>query len=261
MWSDLKGFFQKFFKKNVEPLSTNLPPPPTEDFFETPIEDIMTQRGDIAFVYKADSFQKVVEMFLKTGFRSLPVCDEVLDNISGIITAHSILSIRESGMDQTNWCYHISHADFVPGSMTVREALQYFYKGYKSSLLFIVDEHGGIQGLLSSFNILKELSAYYFSDYFEEEDMIISREPLIISGRMDLEMFEEEFNANELFTPDDGNKVNTIGGWLCSYIGRVPIKSEKIHHPSGFIFEISQADPRKIHQITLLQVPGLNEEL
>jgi CBS domain containing-hemolysin-like protein len=256
MWNALKLFLGYKAKK------TELLPDPVKAFWAKPIEDIMIPRSDIIAVSTSASFEEVLKKFLKTGLRWMPIYQNTLDTLKGVLSIHSVLSLRESSLRETttgeiHWGRHLNQAFFAPTSMTVLEALRNLQHRHKAALIFVVDEHGGIEGLLSKGHILKALCSSCFEHVIEEEgEMIVEREPVwVIDGRMDLEAFEEELKAKHLFEEEGESRVNTVGGWLCSYVGRVPLKGEIIQHPSGFVFEIRQATPRKIHQIAILEVP------
>jgi CBS domain containing-hemolysin-like protein len=251
--ADIKKYIKQFSPQKIE----HVPPHPIETFLSLNIEEIMLPRSDIIAVSRQNSFQEVIKKFLKTGFHWLPVFRGTLDNIVGIVSIHCILSLKESKATENQWYKHVNNAFFAPSSMTIKEALHQFQRNQKEIVIFVVDEYGGIEGMLTKGHILRELVALFIKDFAEEEEMIISKAPfLIISGRMGLDDFAQEFSASGLFSEDDENRVNTIGGWICAYIERVPLKGEIIMHPSGFTFEILQANPRTIHQIAILQTPS-----
>jgi magnesium and cobalt transporter len=246
--------FQELFKAKTPSENTSSTAQEMYDFFETSIEEIMIPRSDIVALSYQLSFEEIVKAFLKAGFRWLPVYRDTLDHITGVISIHSVLSLREAQASSMRWYRHLNHASFAPAAMTVREAINELYVNH-SAALFIVDEHGGIQGMVTKGHVLKEFSSLYLSEFTEEESLIVSKDPWIIRGRMGLDDFLQEFEVDDLFTPEDEEKVSTIGGWLCSFLGRVPLKGEVIEHPSGFSFEIRQADPRKIYEIGVIQIP------
>lgn len=249
--------FKQWLKGYMNPPSpAKILSSPIDDFLETSVEDIMIPRSDIIAINYQLPFEEVVKKFLRTGLQWLPVFRDTLDTITGIVSIHCIISLKESDNEENRWNRHLNQASFSPNSLTIREALHHFHHHHKNPVIFVVDEYGGIEGMLTKGHILKALSGLCMEEILEEEEMIISRHPLwVINGRMDLETFKEELGYDSLFTDHDEARVNTIGGWLCSYIGRVPLTGEVISHSSGFIFEIRQATPRKIHQIAIRSFP------
>ena len=222
-----------------------------ERFFLMPIEEIMIPRSDIQAVSYRLPFEEITRAFLKTGFRWMPVYRETLDHITGIISVHSVLALRESCVSNLKWYRHLNHASFAPASMTIQGVMRELYESHGIAL-FIVDEYGGVQGMVTKGHILKEFSSMHLSLSAEEEDSVISRDPWVIRGRISLEDFEEELKLLNFFSQEERDRVSTLGGWLCSMLGRVPLKGEIIHHDSGLSFEIQRADPRKIYEVRVL---------
>ena len=222
-----------------------------EQFFSLPVEDIMIPRSDIQAVSYRLPFEEITRTFLKTGFRWLPVYRETLDHISGVISIHSILALKEACSENLKWYRHLNQASFAPASMTIQEMMRVLFENH-SIALFIVDEYGGVQGMVTKGHILKEFSSTHLSLLSEEEDSVVSRNPWVLRGRMSLEDFEEELQVFTLFSSEEKDRVSTLGGWLCYILGRVPLKGEIIQHSSGFSFEIQRADPRTIYEVCIL---------
>jgi magnesium and cobalt transporter len=233
------------------------PPHDLDDFLDQTLDKVMIQRSDIVAIPTHMSCDEVVRKFLKTGFLWFPVFRDTLDTIAGIVSVHCILSLRESSdTSEHQWCRHLNAPTFCPSSVTVREALRTLQDHYKIPMLFIVDEYGGVQGIVTKDHLLRELFNIYIQDFSDEEEMILGRDPLwVINGRMNLEDFVDEFGAQPLLIPEDDDRINTLGGWICSYLGRVPLTGEIITHPSGWKFEVRQATPRQVHQIAILHSP------
>ncbi len=262
MYSALRSVWKKIFssqKKRDELLEKSPLCKELEEFLASTLEDIMIPRSDIVAISSQVTFSEVVQIFLRTGFHWIPVYRETLDHVIGTINVHTVMALQKSEVHEKKWHRHISPLFFAPSSMTTQEAIVQFHKTPKVSSIFIVDEYGGVEGMVNSEHLFDALSMLCIGDAGGNDDddtMIISEDPLlIINGRMDLDMFQQEFEVEHFFSVEDAERVNTIGGWLCSILGRVPLNGEIITHESGFIFEIRQADPRRIHHITILQKP------
>lgn len=251
----LKNFFSSWGKNPVVEVSEkeNI----LDDFLDQTLDKVMIQRSDIVAIPTHMSCDDVVRKFLKTGFLWFPVFRDTLDTIAGIVSVHCMLSLRESSdTSEHQWCRHLNAPTFCPSSVTVREALRTLQDHYKIPMLFIVDEYGGIQGIATKDHLLRALFNVYVHDFSDEEEMILGRDPVwVINGRMNLEDFVEEFAAHPLLIPEEDDRINTVGGWICSYLGRVPLTGEIISHPSGWKFEVRHATPRQVHQIAILHSP------
>lgn len=228
-----------------------------EEFLDQTLDSVMIQRSDIVAIPNHMPCDEVVRKFLKTGFLWFPVFRDTLDTIVGLVSVHCILSLRESSdTSEHQWCRHLNAPTFCPSAMTVREALRTLKDHHKIPMLFVVDEYGGVEGIVTKDYLLRDLFNSYLDDFSDEEEMILGKNPVwVINGRINLEDFVEEFNAKTLLLREDEGRIHTLGGWICAYVGRVPLTGEIITHPAGWTFEIRQATPRQVHQIALLQTP------
>jgi magnesium and cobalt transporter len=228
-----------------------------EDFLNQTLTNVMVPRSDIVAIPTHMSCEDVVHKFLKTGFLWFPVFRDTLDTIVGLVSVHCLLSLRDSwDTSEHQWCRHLNAPTFCPSSMTVREALKTLRDHYKIPMLFVLDEYGGVQGIVTKDYLLRDFFHSYIHNISDEEEMILGRNPVwIINGRMNLEDFMQEFDAHVLLTHEDDGRIHTLGGWICAYVGRVPLTGEIITHPSGWTFEVRQATPRQVHQIAILQSP------
>ena len=261
-FNSVKTIFNQVRSKEIEPPSK--PDHRLDDFLDQTLDNVMIQRSDIVAIPNHMPCDEVVRKFLKTGFLWFPVFRDTLDTIVGLVSVHCILSLRESSdASEHQWCRHLNAPTFCPTAMTVREALRTLQDHHKIPMLFVVDEYGGVEGIVTKDHLLRDLFESYSNDFSDEEDMILGKNPVwIINGRMNLEDFAEEFKAAALLIQEDEGRIHTLGGWICAYVGRVPLTGEIITHPSGWTFEIRQANPRQVHQIALLQTPSdVSEEL
>lgn len=247
------GKLGKWMKKMWEKREPEVEPPsPLEVFLTMPVEEIMTPRGDIEAVSTKASFHELVDRLVQTGFYALPVYQDTLDNVVGVVTTHCVLAIRESQLKAEAWHKHLMHAFFVPPSMKVQEAIQRIY-GQRTPFIFVVDEYGGIEGMVSRGTMIRRLGSLCSPELREDEEMILSRSPvLVVNGRIDLEDLEKEL-GEKLFSDEDHERVNTLGGWLCLFMGRVPMNGEVVSHPSGVSFRIVQADFRKVLKVEVVR--------
>ncbi len=225
-----------------------------ESFFNLPIHSLMIPRSDIQSISTHWAGEDVVKQFLKTGFLWFPVYRDTLDTIVGLVSVHCMLSLREFiETDPHQWCRHLHPPVFGPSSMTTREAMNIVHK---NPMLFVVDEYGGIEGIVTKDHLMREFLNMGEESFGDDEDMIASHHPhTVLNGRMLLEDFMDEFDAHHLMLPEDEGRIHTLGGWICAYVGRVPLTGEVIHHPEGWTFEVRQATARQVHQIAIRQRP------
>jgi magnesium and cobalt transporter len=220
------------------------------------LKTMMLPRSDIVAIDHNASFQEVTSCFLQNRFEALPVFRETLDQVIGIIDIHTVLEVfREGGA----WIEKIRPALFAAASMEALEAVLEMQKHHLTFIL-IVDEYGGIDGLVSRDEILSALMEHLkLIEGERKEDEATYQEDggLLLDGRLSLERFQELVGKDfpqEAVDPDA--KIETTGGLVSQLAGRLPLKGEILSHPSGITFEVVDADPRKVKKL-LVRFPAL----
>jgi CBS domain containing-hemolysin-like protein len=226
---------------------------PEESFLlKLRLRDIMVPRSDIVSVDHNASLQAVHQLLLTTQFEALPVFQETLDRIVGLIDCHGILKVL--GEQSENWEVEMKPVFFAASSMTILEAVLEMQKR-DTPFILIVDEYGGIDGLVARDTILMALLHHLKPlDEPHETEATFYREdgmPLV-DARLNLEEFRDMLGASAppwKEALEEG--IETVGGLVCHLAGRVPLKGEVIADPSGLTFEILDAEPRKIKRLSV----------
>jgi CBS domain containing-hemolysin-like protein len=125
-------------------------------------------------------------------------------------------------------------------------------------MAIVVDEFGGTSGLATLEDVVEEI----VGEIADEHDA--ADHPLLVEladgsieadARAEIEGFEERFGVDLL--PDETDEdIDTLGGFVIAYLGRVPRCGEKLRHPAGLEFEVLDADPRRIKKLKVRQVPA-----
>lgn len=218
------------------------------------VGEVMVPRADIVALSKVETLPEVAKRFVETKAIALPVFRRDLDDIIGAVSVHTVLTC---GTDPGApvWNHRLSPISFVPGSQPALDAFVSL-SHQESPFLLVVDEHGGVDGLVSKEALVKALGATLNLWEDEDESEILEtvewngKGAFLIDGRLSLEAFEEEFQQN-LHTPDREDDIETIGGLVCSLVGRVPMEKEVITHPGGCTFEIVEANARRIKRLAV----------
>ena len=124
-------------------------------------------------------------------------------------------------------------------------------------LALVIDEYGGTDGLVSIEDLIEEI----VGDIDDEHDVDDAPRLRALPGggyeadaRLDLEDFKAQTGI-DLALKDGDEEIDTLGGLVVSLVGRLPLRGEIIPHPSGFEFEILEADPRRIKRLRLRPPP------
>jgi len=194
------------------------------EFGDITVREIMTPRVDMACIRKDSTIGKLREVVVKEKRSRIPVYKDRVDNIEGVVIAKDLLEYADEESRKNPIEPLIRPVYFVPESMKVTELLKELQKR-KQKLAIVVDEHGGVSGLVTMEDLVEEIVGEIQDEYDLEEVQIIEKGPFdyIISGDVEVEEVEELFDmefAEESYI--------TIGGLVTHHLGRLPRQGEKI---------------------------------
>ena len=220
--------------------------------------DVMIPRIDIVSVAMSDDFNEIVKQLIKTNHSRVPVRNESLDDVVGILHIKDVLANLFS-KEKKDITAILKKPIFVSPSISLLDLL-YEMRIKRRHLALVVDEYGGIDGLVTSEDLVEEL----VGDIEDEHDLstVCRLEKLqdgsvILEARIEIDLLEDLLSS--IRKEDLNEEIETLGGFIISIAGRVPVKGEVIKYsPSGLKFEILEADPRKV---ILVKLRGLNKVL
>ena len=213
--------------------------------------DIMISRSQIKFIHRDSSFSEILKQVLKSGHSRYPVIDDNKDDVEGILHAKDLLKFI--GKDKKFVIGDILRDTLhAPETQRVDELLTEFKKS-RNHMAVIVDEYGGISGLVTIEDVLETIVGEIDDEHDVEEKPNIqkrSKNLFIVNALTPVEEFNEYFHVNEDLDPFD-----TIGGLITHRIGRIPQQAEYIT-TTDFKFTVLSSDGRRIQ---LLEVIPLQE--
>jgi CBS domain containing-hemolysin-like protein len=217
--------------------------------------DVMIPRADIGAVEVNDSFEKVLEVFIKESHSRVPVYEKNLDNIIGMIHIKDLVKYQNEneGNFEQGFLKKIKREVIeIPPSMPVLDLLMKMQLT-RLHMGIVIDEYGGTDGLVTIEDVIEEITGEIEDEHDEQNmPMLIKTSPnsFEASARVEIEEFEKISKIN--FLKDYNNEdVDTLGGLVVAIAGRVPQRGEIINHESGLTFEINDADPRRIKSIKI----------
>ncbi|MGD0142086.1 MAG: hemolysin family protein [Rhizomicrobium sp.] len=231
-------------------------------FGELKVSDVMVPRADIVAVEENTKLRELVADYREAQHSRLPVYRETLDDPTGLVHIKDALAQLQFDADGTVRWPDVTAAQikrellFVPPSMPARDLLVKMQTNHMH-LALVIDEYGGTDGLVSIEDLIEEI----VGDIDDEHD--IDEAPRLKSlpgggyeadARLDLEDFKAQTGI-DLAPEDADEEIETLGGLVVSLVGRLPLRGEIIPHPSGFEFEILEADPRRIKRLRLRPPP------
>ena len=217
--------------------------------------DVMVPRVDIVSVAMSDDFNEIVKQLIKTNHSRVPVRNESLDDIVGILHIKDVLAnlfLKE----KQNIKSLLKKPIFVSPSISLLDLL-YEMRIKRRHLALIVDEYGGIDGLVTIEDLVEELVGEIEDEHDLSSECRLEKledGSIVVEARIIIDLLD---NFNQSIKKEDLNEeIETLGGFIVSIAGRVPVKGEVIKYsPSGLKFEILEADPRKV---ILVKITGLN---
>jgi len=217
--------------------------------------DVMVPRVNIVSVAMSDNFKDIVKQLIKTNHSRVPVRNESLDDIVGILHIKDVLAnlfLKE----KPNIKSLLKKPFFVSPSISLLDLL-YVMRVKRRHLALVVDEYGGIDGLVTIEDLVEELVGEIEDEHESSSEIRLDKiedGSIIVEARIVIDLFEDLINS--IRKEDLNDEIETLGGFIISIAGRVPVKGEVIRYsPSGLKFEILEADPRKI---ILVKIIGLN---
>ena len=217
--------------------------------------DVMVPRIDIVSVAMSDDFNEIVKQLIKTNHSRVPVRNESLDDIVGILHIKDVLANLFLKEKQDIKAL-LKKPIFVSPSISLLDLL-YEMRVKRRHLALVVDEYGGIDGLVTIEDLVEELVGEIEDEHDLSSECRLEKVEdgsMIVEARITIDLIEGLISS--IRSEDLNNEIDTLGGFIISIAGRVPVKGEVIRYsPSGLKFEILEADPRKV---ILVKIIGLN---
>jgi putative hemolysin len=209
------------------------------------VEALMTPRTEIAWL-EVDAPPEVIrQTIMEHDHSRFPVCESTLDKVLGVILVKDLLSLSLAGQP-LDLRTAMQRPLFVPASMHVLKILELFKKtGMQMALL--IDEYGGIEGLVTLNDILEAIVGDIPTAEELEEPPVVQREDgsWLIDGMLSIDDFKEIFDIREL--PEEEMYL-TLGGFFVTQIGRLPITSDYFEW-ENLRFEVVDMDGNRVDKV------------
>jgi putative hemolysin len=192
------------------------------EFDDTNASEIMTPRADM-FVIQADAPLELGTI-TDSGFTRIPVIDKTIDNVVGILNIKEVLAHQAKNKDVPNVRELMRPPYFVPEHKKLDSLLKQFQKR-KTHMAIVVDEHGGISGLITLEDALEELVGDIRDETDKEEKLIVKRKnkEWVVMGKTDIEEVNEVIGMNI----QESGEYDTFSGYVLEQIGRIPTVNEE----------------------------------
>lgn len=211
---------------------------------DTTVREIMVPKADMIAVDKDASLDELVGLFLEKGCSRIPVFEETMDNILGVVHAKDLLRCWPESRRDIGPCELMRPAYCVPESKRLTDLLREF-KAQRNKLAIIIDEFGNVSGLIALGDIVAEIVGEMKAPDGREENGIVRHEEGLyaIDPRTPIDEFNEFFD----YRIPEGD-YDTIGGFVIYRLERIPRPGETLEH-AGLVFEVAAADKKRINKL------------
>jgi putative hemolysin len=212
---------------------------------DTLAREIMVPRIDILALEVGTSLETAIDSFLTSGHSRVPVYRETVDNIVGVLYAKDLLRAWREGNRLTTLEHLLRDAYFIPEAKKVDDLMAEL-QARRVHMAIIVDEYGGVAGLVTLEDIVEEIVGEIQDEYDQAEESLfqeVNPDEYLFHGRIDLDDFNEIME-----TELPKAEADTLGGLIYSRVGRVPISGDTIQI-DNLILTVEQVTGRRIRKV------------
>ena len=228
-----------------------------DEFGETIVREVMVPRIDMATVLADSPLSIALETFLASGYSRLPIQGKSVDDIVGVLYLKDvarILSKDPASLETTTVSTKGRKPTFVPESMPVDDLLRQMQKS-ATHIAIVVDEYGGVAGLVTMEDVIEEI----VGDIADEYDREIPEVEELEDGQLRVSAKFSLFDLGERFGLElEDEDVDTVGGMLSKLLGKLPAKDDSVTF-SGLTLKADRLEGRPKRLITVIVEP--NQEL
>lgn len=222
------------------------------NFGSIKVKEIMKSRVDIVAVEANDSFKKVSELINKSGYSRIPVYKETIDNIEGVLYVKDMIPyLNDVNFD---WTKKIRPAFFVPENKNI-DVLFKDFQEKRVHLSLVIDEYGGVSGLITLEDIIEEIVGDIKDEFDFEDDFYykkIDNSTFLFDGKTSLNDLCKVMNIHKDFFNISKGESESLGGLILELNSKIPSVGDKIKYDK-FIFTIMSVDKKRIKRVRVFK--------
>jgi len=219
------------------------------DFRETIASEIMTPSAEMVCADLNTSVPELIRLINEEGYTRIPIYQGTPDQIVGILHVKDLLRICALGVDaEVDLKGFLNPATFIPESKPITELLREF-QSKKIHLAIVVDEFGGVRGLVTLEDVIEEIVGEIDDEHDDEDNelRVVDERTVIVDAKIDIEEVEAHFR---LTLPE--GPYESVGGFIIHRLGKVPPPGAVVQE-SGLSFKVLGADPRRIKSLRIVR--------
>ncbi|MFW6238006.1 MAG: hemolysin family protein [Halanaerobiales bacterium] len=227
------------------------------DFDDTLVREIMVPRIDMVCIDRNASIEELVELAVEYGHSRIPVYEDSIDEIVGLVYVKDLLNLLISE-EEVKLDGFIKPIYFIPESKPINQLLAEMQRR-KEHMAIVLDEYGGTSGLITIEDLLEEIVGDIQDEYDLEPRMVevVNEKELVVDARVDI----DDINIILPYSLLDGEAYETISGFILHYLGYLPEEGEEIELENMKIV-IARANEHRMEKIKIISSEPLatNEE-
>ena len=212
------------------------------------VYSVMTPRTEILWLNVRDTTDDILKKLAEGPYSRFPVCQGSLDNVLGVVKARELLT-HSLADEPIHLKECLSPALFIPETTFASRALEIFKESDKE-LVLVIDEFGGVTGLLTINDIIEEI----VGDIEIGEPQVTQRQDgsWLLDGMLDIDEFKELFNLGVLPNETD---YETLAGFVMTSLGKIPHAADQFEW-EGLRFEVVDMDARRVDKVLVTTLPA-----
>jgi putative hemolysin len=221
------------------------------------IGSMMIPRAEIVWLDAGAPIEQMLERMMQAGRSRYPVCRGSLDEVIGVIAAHTLLPPLAQGL-KPDLNEHLKPPVFVPETLSGMELLEHFRQS-SADMVFVVDEYGAVQGVITERDLLEAITGEFVGVEAGEEAWATRRDDgsWLMDGLIPIPELKDRLDIKEVPEEDRG-RYNTLAGMVMLLLGRLPGTGDSVEW-EGWRFEVVDLDGKRVDKL-LVQRTGETDD-
>lgn len=217
------------------------------EFSEMTAGEILTPRIDIVAISQDTDYREAMMLFFESGYSRLPVIGESIDDIKGVLHEKDFFYAYNSG--KSSFSEYIQKPLYISKHDKIDDLLRSF-QDEKCHMAFVIDEFGGLMGIVTMEDIIEELIGDVYDEHDEVETHFTPNEDGTLNVDSSVELDEIFEHLGVEFDEEDGEKPLTLNGWLQMKTEGIPEVGEVVEE-NGIVYEILSTDGKMVKEVLI----------
>ena len=216
------------------------------------IGSMMIPRADIVWLDAGAPIEQMLERMMQSGRSRYPVCRGSLDDVIGVVAAHTLLPPLAQGL-RPDLNEHLKPPVFVPETLSGMELLEHFRQS-SADMVFVVDEYGAVQGVITERDLLEAITGEFVGADPGEEAWATQRADgsWLMDGLIPIPELKDRLGLKDVPEEDRG-RYNTLAGMVMLLLGRLPTTGDSVEW-EGWRFEVVDLDGKRVDKLLVQRI-------